>query len=224
MTENLNLEDDDLHDLHECVVDAFDLTIADDEAHDVQTVGDLFALICSKLPPGDGMGKCAVAMAYYRLRRGLRAIGYRGETDPRAPVSFAGYGRLRAVFKRLDAATGLAMPQPAPSGVTWLGCAGLVLGIVLLIVVKGLGSNLVGVFLLVLGVALFFVEPGTLPAGCRTMDGFARQVASRNYGRLAREGARHREADIWRLLVALIASLDPDAEVTRETLLVTRSK
>jgi hypothetical protein len=66
----------------------FDVAISNEEAESILTVGDFYDLLLRKLVPGEGDGKCATAMAFYRIRRALRSLGYGQDLTPATDLRF----------------------------------------------------------------------------------------------------------------------------------------
>ena len=71
MVSTLSVDDEDSVAVVVAVERAFDIAIENKEAESILTVGEMFDLLLRKIAPGDDTGKCASAMAFYRVRRAL---------------------------------------------------------------------------------------------------------------------------------------------------------
>ena len=75
-----------------------------------------------------------------------------------------------------------------------------------------------------LGLVLVLLDPGRLPADCRTLGGLARKIAVLNFGRPHAQGAKARDRDLWAALVEILSeyTLLPKAEIHSGTLILSR--
>lgn len=161
---------------------------------------------------GCGGTSCATQMTFYRLRR---ALGLGREVGPETPMSGMIGAHLGLAFNDLEADTGLKMP---PTRAGWLGIVGNLCFIVAVAVlafstlppplrVFVAGASAYG------GLWLRHTDRRRLPHGCNTIGDLARMVADQNRGRLAHDGARLTDSDIWRIIQQLAADeseIDPN--------------
>jgi hypothetical protein len=212
--------DGDEIELIELFQEAFGVEFPVEALADCRTVGDLHALLTTLHPPALEQGRCASAMAFYRLRRALIAEGCTVKLRPSTRLDeltgFSPWGLWRRVAARLD----LTPPTPRPD---WAGRIGRSL------IGLSLVFSLVGLFLGVPPVLLLFLIPGILLVlanrgdfGDTTLGDWAEETANRNRIALMREGADRREASVWIAAVHFIcfvtgASTD---RVRRETRLI----
>jgi hypothetical protein len=190
-------------------------------------VGEFYDLLLTKISPNDADGKCASAMAFYRIRSALRRPGqgdHLGDRlTPASDIRVLERGGTKANIRKLEASCGLDLPYPV---ITRAGCIAA-LGVFVAIMaasfffpVLGSASGALG-FIAALIAAfgiLIGVDPGMLPANCRTLGDLSIRAAAMNYGRLVKMGARHRDGDIWETLTEVLSCCElPKAEITRET-------
>lgn len=200
----------------------FRIEIADKEAESMETVGDLFDVILAKQPPGE-RGKCAGAVAFYRLRR---AVGERTLT-PASPIEFLNRRGAKRALAQLKDRTGLRLPSPRLARLGQFGCAAAVAGSLALVVcLVALSAGhasmmLVGAALLAVawGVLATRLDRGLLPRGCETLGGLAKVAAAASYGVLVAQGVRAREAEMWEILTECLAERADmsAAEINRDT-------
>ena len=200
-------------DLLEEVEAAFGIKIANEDAEQCETVGDLYDIVCTHLPEWDAQGgDCGSSMVFYRIRRSLSPDDRRGIV-PDSALVVTGLPPSR-LFKKLKMDTGLRLPA---YHLTWLGLTGgflLVGGVIAAIValLAGLWSvSGVAAVIALAGVPLLRLDPGTLPAGITTVGDLVRRAVPLNAAKLKDNGGR--PADRWSVLVALAAeygALPPD--------------
>lgn len=195
-------------DLAETIETAFDFKITPEEAAQLNTLGDVHALILRHVRAQPG--RCATSMAFYRLRKALSPDKKLSPNTSLTPF----VGSSAKVFRRrLEDETGLNLP-PMAGG--WLAVAGFaVLFVAVLFLIGGaIGqwwfSGAAAVLAFGLSVLLFRIDPQALPATCRTLGGLARETAARSFGKLAAEGSSVDEADVWSTLAKLLVE---DCEV-----------
>lgn len=195
------------------VEDAFQIHLDDAEVSCVATVGDLHALVQSKLRQS-GVKRCLTSVAFYRIRRAMvdvlgvdrRAIKPATRLDDLFPKAER-VERWNQVRRRL----GLKMPSlrhPA-----WLEMSFLAGGIALLAVAAIYAGLAAGwILLLVLpgmlfGVILLRLTPQwatRLPISLTTAGDLARDVLAFNSGRLKNETDGWSEAECWETLCRVI--------------------
>jgi hypothetical protein len=185
------------------------------------TVGDAFDAVISAVPTAERAGKCATTMAFYRLRRALRAVlKVDGPIRPRTRLRDLTRGSSKKILRELSRETGFAVPA---FSLSWMG------GVGLLFILAGVGAALLSVgfhqtwpliLLLPLGFAVTRLDPGTF--GSQTVGDMARSLALQNYSAFAQLGADSRPDAIWSALVGLLgdfAGIDP-ARIDRGTRLL----
>jgi hypothetical protein len=201
----------------------FDITLSRQEAERIFKVGEFHDLLLQKIPPDESDRKCATAIAFYRIRRALRRLGFGHDLAPASDIRAFERGRTRQNLKKLERDSGLRMPRPAP---TWIGrlaalCCFVVILVGTVVLQPGFPATLLAgaLFgLLAAGTIIIFIDPGKLPANCTRLADITKIAAAMNYGRLVRMGARHREEDIWENLVESLSRYAlPKSEITRET-------
>ena len=207
-------------DLIEEVEGAFGIEIADKDAEQCETVGDLYDVLCGYVPSWDAQsGKCSSSMTFYKIRRALdpeRTLGVTPQTI------LTGYDNPIKLFRMLAGKTGLRLPE---ADQTWFGKAGGIFfsfGLIAVIATLFTGYWAVSGLMLaivVLGGALAWIDRGVFPSGITTVSDLVRRTALLNARGLRTEGGR--PSDRWSILVALAAehgSLMPD-EIRPETFL-----
>lgn len=225
MTNALNWvgDGDDLEAIR-ALEEIFEIAFSSNELTALQTVGDLEALIRSKLPSSRDVGKCATAMAFYRLRRALTAHEPGMRVTPATTMASFHAPWAKNFFRDLERQTGLLLGGPAHDWIGGMGEACLLLPLMLILPLLALTAivhlspflwlGMVAMFLG--GLLLLRFDPGRLTG---TVGDLAHSAADKNYGRLIKQGAKARDADIWRLLTEILAlesRLKPDV-ITRET-------
>jgi hypothetical protein len=169
----------------------------------------VFAQVAAR---GCGGTTCATQMTFYRLRR---ALGLGREVGPETPMAGLIGEHLRLAFNDLEADTGLKMP---PTRAGWLGIVGS-LCFIMAVAVLAFSTLAPPLRIFVAGasacVALWLrhTDRRRLPHGCNTIGDLARMVADQNRGRLARDGARLTDSEIWRIIQQLAAEesgIDPN--------------
>jgi len=224
MANTLGLDDD--LDGVEVVIEiekAFGVKIENREAEAILNVGQMYDLLLRKIPPNVADGKCASAMAFYRLRRAIADVGNEKKFLPNTDLSFLEKGRTKTSYKRLEKLTSLRLPALEVSPTAGVGC---LLSVCAFVVIAVLGLTHVinwpgWTMLMALGagIAVLYVDPGRIPTECRTLSGLAEKAAALNYGKFIKLGASHREQDIWTNLARVLAERTnlPEGEITRET-------
>jgi acyl carrier protein len=193
---------------------AFGITLPDEDAQHVVTVGDLHALVVRLMDERDGAtrreGACPSAAAFYALRRGAMAALTvdRAAIRPAAPASLLA-GPYRGRLERwslLESASGLRLPPlRLPNGIFCFIVAlslasGLVAGRAAYRASGDFGGAFVACVLVPLPVLLaltLLASPlaRSVPDDCETLRGLTRAVAARNLGTLAARGGRRPTGD-----------------------------
>ncbi|MGJ5813348.1 hypothetical protein [Paludibaculum fermentans] len=186
--------------------DAFQISIADEEASGVVTVGDLHALVLAKLK-GPDTKRCLTSAAFYRVRRGLvevlgvdrRSIRPATLLRPMMPL-----GRRRTLWRRIQDRTTLKLPNLGRhTGVT---LALLALGLALT-VIPGLRARLewgwlvcLAILGLIVGGVLMWMSPMLaleFPYRAESVGDLARGALASNYSRLVEETGSTSPSEIW---------------------------
>jgi hypothetical protein len=161
-------------------------------------------------------------MTFYRIRRGLRRLGYGGKLTPASDMRVLERERTKSNLIRLEAESGLRLPGAVS---TRIGRRAALFGFVMTLTIvfsiqPGFASAFLGVIvgLIMVGAIFEHGDPGKLPANCNTLADLTRTAAAMNYGRLVKMGARHRDEDIWDNLVEALSHYAlPKSDITRET-------
>ena len=188
---------------------AFDLTLSDDEAANLYTLGDLNDMLSTKLKATEGRHEvCLTAVAFHRLRRALAKLSGIPDVGPRTNLKEIlpdrKFSRLKPVIEDLS---GLQLPAPEMGDAASILTLLLMFGTPVLALVSGLliGQWAWAVLLLwVLLVPLFKFAANQLPHHCSNVGSLAKAIAVLNQGRFAAEfGFSHRD-DIWKALADII--------------------
>lgn len=202
----------------------FNIKFEDDEAIAMETVGDLFDAILAKVPP-TATGKCASAMAFYRLRQVLGDANLKPSSD----LTYLNAPGAKAALADLQAKTGLNLPGVRYARLGNIGCTtamvgGLASAVTLFVIFEShspvaLTILVAGAMAMIAGTAAVKHDKGLLPETCETLGGIARQTAVMSYGLLVRRGARARQAEMWDILATILHAYSnvPAAEINRDT-------
>lgn len=227
MPNTLGLDDDlDGVELVQLLERAFDLTIHDKEAEQIITVGDIYDLLVRKIPANESSRKCASAMAFYRLRQGIRALGFDERLTPSSDIRFLERDGAKEAFKSLEKQTGLLMPRLRLSAIGRIGClaAPVFSSIVAVAAYKfdyvggGAAIGLAFLSLVAFGWIIISLDRGRLTEDCFKLADLAKKTTALNYGRLVKLGAGRRNNEIWDNLVELVSDYClSKSEITRDT-------
>lgn len=224
MPKSLGLADSlDVDDLLADVEATFDVRFEPDELRYVQTVGDIHDLLIARHRQADGA--CMTSMAFYRLRRALRAQRPDVELRPTTPLVDLASGNPKRLFARVSAETGLRMPSGEGG---WLSVIGLLLlpgslaAVVAAAIAEPVAWGALAVSLFAAGVLAFRFDPRVVPEDCRTLGDLARVVARMNFGKLTKEGGAVRLDALWTTLAGLLARHAdiPSGDIDRDALLM----
>ena len=184
----------------------FDIAISNEEAEKLESVGDLFELLKSKLNLDQTAGKCRTAMTFYSLRRQLQKNAVNQQVRPKTSLSALNIKNVRKFLSARQ--TDLKMPTNI-AAVRYDGVASaLAIGLFLVTVLGGLVSKYAalsaGLLFLstiaYLGFAALHWKPAALSVG-----ELAEKIAAKNYAKLSAQGAGNRCKDIWRSLTLTLA-------------------
>jgi len=203
---------------------AFALKIGDDEAASCSTVGDIYDLLHSRFSTQIGEpGSCMTSMAFYRLRRCLRAMHPGVEFRPDTQLADCVGWNARAFLGQLRSDSGLRLPGPQGRWLSGIGCLLLlsaVVGAVIVTAIKGPPIfYLATTALFVVGVASISLDPGGLSNDCATLGGLATKASVLNYGTLARSGGAVRPKELWDAMAEVLSGLSelPKSDMRRDT-------
>ena len=200
---NLVGDGDDV-DLALDVEKAFAVKLTDAEARRCETVGRLYDIVASKLNISDARGlRCPTALAFFRLRAGLRRIGYQHRVTSKTKLRSLFRGREgKAVRRRLETETGLALRFPMLDSMG-LGVLSFVL-VAGLVAALGLGSWMP--LLAGIGATIIIARllPQPLPAETKDLGQLAVACAVWNYGQLSAACGGARSSDLWKALVEIL--------------------
>jgi len=221
MMQSLNMDGDDAVDLVISCENMFEIKISKEEALLVETVGDLFELLRSKIEISEENKKCGSAMAFYRLRRALISSNVKNAFLPSSDLSFLEKLYTKPFVRELEEKSGLRLPRPAYDCIGGLGLVIFIASFLAAFAMLVAESSLLLVFIStgVLGILMIWADQGQLPSGFRMTRSFVKEVTLQNYGRLIRQGAYLSESGLWTILTDLIAGLSakPVHEIGRET-------
>lgn len=192
--------DGDDVDVVEAIEEVFDLEITDSEAVSCDTFGQLFDVVWDKIrSPEHSRVKCPSAVTFYRLRAGLRTLGFVESITPDSDLSeFFRRNGARHVKRELAKAVGLELPS---LGLRASGKSALV-GVFL---IGAVGSVACYSWLSVLSAAFLAagltpIVPRVLPRKIATMRDFVPVCVAWNYGKLAKVCGGTRSRDVWNAL------------------------
>lgn len=196
--------DGDDVDVVEAVESAFAIEISNEEAEGSETFGQLFDVVSAKFGHSHIVHpKCPGAVAFYKLRSGLRKSGYEGPITPSSDLSgfFRSVG-ARKVRRALANETGLELPGLALSTLSIVVLGGI-------LTVGGVAAFMCNSWLLAFSttcllLALAFMLPTVLPKKQAQMGAFTQDCVAWNYGHLARLCGGVRSRDIWEALVIVV--------------------
>lgn len=204
------------------VEEAFGVRFSDDELNRCYTVGDLFRLVETQLPPG-AAGGCATAICFYRLRRGLQPR-IATKLQPKTAISGLGCMSVRNLHRIIEQECHLRPPMPYIS--VW-GCIALLLAGALPLGVLALGMTWwVAAVSVIPAIVLYRMAPIRLPETIHTFGDLVRLVTSRSVGRLSQEGARLGSSEAWSAFKDILSdhSLLPKNAISPDTLIYASKK
>ena len=199
------------------IEEAFDISIPEDRASRMLTVGDVYDFIIEKTAESTPTSStCLTAMAFYELRRQLRSLGlaesgFRPKTRLDQVIPLA--GRLsywRALSSKMD----LRFPRLArPSWLTLLNCMLVAILVSASFLVSARPYLATGIVVsLVVGIAsgavlLFLTNPFAVypPPTCTTIRDLVTNLVALNYNKLASRYASRNPTDIWNALQLIVA-------------------
>ena len=235
----LDLDYGDTIDLLEVLEQDFGITITDDEARPIETVGELHAFLVDRvIGNGQPSGKCASQMAFYRIRRTLVAESGSSPSSirPNTPIEPFGKGNLRSLSARLEQRTGLSMPILSSDRFGDVAFVALALSVLTTIIAFATQSifpvGLIAMSLLAVAIIGDSLNKGRFRADLlgvgdiATVGDLARFSGALSHGKLRELGARTDADVIWDVLIANIvntANVAVDA-IAPETRFYTQKK
>lgn len=199
------------------IKEAFDISIPDDRASEMLTVGDLYEFLLEKTADSTlKSSTCLTAVAFYDLRRQLRSLGLshleiRPKTQLDRVIPLIG---RRTYWQNLSSRMDLRFPRLGrPSWLALLNC--MLVAIVVSASFLGFAQqNLVaGIFAAgVLGVIssvllMFLTKPFAIyPAStCSTVRDLVTNLVAINYNTLATRYSTRNPTDVWNALQLIVA-------------------
>ena len=205
---------------------AFAITVTNEEAQQIESVGDLYDLICSKVKAvADGQLPCLTATAFRRIKRALRERLPDHQILPETPMRQVLRGMPPGqLLRRLAADTGLSMPGPTMrlSGAGMMALTFVVLPLCLyqFDIAPPIVSGSLGIAL-TFAVARYW--PSGLPRHVTTVGELARSAAAKNIAALSKQDGAVRTSDVWAALVSIICDIAArDEPIGRETMFYSR--
>lgn len=222
----LGLDDDlDSVELVIAIERAFDIKVADQDAAQIYSMGDLHDLVMRSLD-GAGGEKCQTSMSFYRVRRFLKLVVGDIDISPSTQLKSLWTKSPRRLFDQVQRYCDLRLAPLTQTNVTGLGALivlAALLGLPVLLIARSDASILATAgALLVVGFALTRLDP--LAFGEMTTVGdLARRTAMQNYGTLARNGGRTSSDTIWEALVEIAQPFSENlstAQIERDTVIL----
>ncbi len=199
------------------IEEAFDISIPDDRASKMLTVGDVYEFILEKTADATlKSSTCLTAAAFYDLRRHLRFLGLaQSEIRPKTKLErvFPLIGR-RSYWQTLSSRIDLRFPRLGrPSWLALLNC--MLVAIVVSASFLGFAQQNVvaGIFAaVVLGaissaILMFLTQPFAIyPAStCSTIRDLVTNLVAINYNTLATRYSTRNPTDVWNALQLIVA-------------------
>jgi hypothetical protein len=220
---SLNLDDDDATGALSDLERSLGFRFGDDELTACRTVGDIHRIIARRLVNSGG-DACASAMAFYRLRRALAPYTDGEKLRPSSVLAEVIQVPPKRLFKKIEAETGLHLPQATSSWLGRLAFAVAVTALLGIIPVHVLypGWTLFTILLIPASIWTLSIDPGRFAEDCRTLRDLAKTTAALNFGHLLDAGSRPRTADQWEVLTEVFSEYSalPKAEITAEMLIL----
>ncbi|SFJ67429.1 hypothetical protein SAMN05216304_111116 [Bosea sp. OK403] len=210
MLDALEVDDDDSVSIVEEVEKAFGITLSDAEATACNTVGDLFALVCTKVPTVSGSDQlpCLTASAFRAIRRAIRFRKPTSQIRPDTRLDSVIDGDdHRAWRDYLTSHTGLRLPVPSLQKSSIL-FAGFVIISGSAILVMGLSVPklfLAGVIGLSAALAIQYRYGRRTWSEFDTIGDLAREASALSIAQAIRANGSVRKVEAWSALVALVA-------------------
>lgn len=185
----------------------FAISFSDEEGKIINTLGDAYNLICSKLPGDKNQQvKCRTAMAYYRLNRALRE---RGRLRPEARVSPPTDISPRSFQRKLEEQSGLKLDFLTRASFltsalfflqffTWIAAPVLFDGVAAFLLAISIATASHGLWRIA---DRMDKEVWTFQG---TLGDLARKASEINFGKMASQGGRWTESEVWKTMTSII--------------------
>ncbi len=225
MANTLGLHGDlDDVELIEDIERAFAVQFGDHEPGHWYTVDDVYRALAVRFPAAnDCKGGCATAMAFYRIRRGLRRTGRAGPMRVDTPLLSSESENIGRLLGGLGRRTELTMPvyEMRALGTVGSWIAGLSSVAAIVMLAHG-DAPWIALLLASLGVGMCFLDRGRAPSDCQTLGLLAAKVAGLNRATLIAEGAASRASETWRDLIEVLSDHTrlPKSEIRPDTWLL----
>lgn len=222
MANTLDL-DEELGDVEliESLEATFDLTFARDEFLHAYTVGEMFDHLLTRIDTAGAGEKCASAMAFYRLRRALSAIAPDTAMTPRTELTGLAGLTVKKLFIRLGQATGLKTPSPVLTPLGTIGLIAIFGAFLAACVLAAAAPRWIPATIAagLLGWIVMKIDGGQLGRDYVTLGGLAKTMATLNYGRLIKDGARGDVSTLWQVFLDVVTEHSPlpRREIARDT-------
>jgi acyl carrier protein len=199
------------------IEEAFDITIPDDRASEMVTVGDVYEFILEKTcqVPLES-GRCLSAAVFYELSRQVRGLGLvRGKIRPNTELDqvIPLTGR-RSTWKALSSQMDLRFPRLGrPGWLALLNCMFVAIVFIASLAVFAQSKQLIGVFV-ALGLGILssaavglLTEPFAIypAATCSTIRDLVTHLVAINYSKLAGRYASRNPTDVWNALQLIVS-------------------
>lgn len=223
----LGLDDDlDSVELLIAIERAFDIKISDQEAASVITMGDLYEAVAAKLQ-GAGGEKCRTSMAFYRVRRALRAVVGDADICPDTSLRAIWSGAPKALFEQAQRHCDLRLASLSSTDISGFGAlmiVAVIFGGPILLIAKVNGWLILALAVAFITAGYVLIRSDPLAFGATvTVGDLAQRTATQNYGVLVGLGGRSDANAIWDALVEVAASFSeslPPERIDRTTVIL----
>ncbi len=206
----------------------FNISITQDDAGKMLTVGDLFSCVTKKVTFGGGE-KCRTAMSYFRLRKALRELGIQGKISPETSLNDLAGKSPKKFCRRLSATADLNLPPILElTTLGYVGCLALIFSIVAMVGLVLLHINpwiisAVFMFWMIFGIVLLCIDQETFGPNIKTIGDLSEYAGSYNYGAFAHNGGRNTPSELWSSFLDILAPYSNQLskeDIMRDTLLL----
>ena len=212
------------------VEDTFGFSIPDEDAPNLNTMGNLHEYVLAHRFPQDRKA-CLSSVTFYKIRRALMSVLKLPRKDVRVSTELSTiiHGHRRRVWRAIEQTTGLRLPQLRRP--TWVTATAVLATIALAVAMPTLlslppfgGAVLVAILTaFVLGYSLVWL---TAPLAlqfqldCTTVGQLATATLARNYRAIVEESAKvASDAEVWNILCSIVAEQlgARSADLTKQT-------
>lgn len=222
MSDALDIDSDDDVPIVKDVEDAFGIKITDAEAAACETVGDLFRLICARVPTVERSDRlpCLTAFTFRELRRAIRVHMPEVEVQPKTLISSFTAGDAHSGWHvYLSSATGLNIAHP-PLSRGSLAVSVSAFSVLALATSVNLGFSSTLWFAIIVEAAIVVALVGIYgPRSWQTqttLGDLATETAARNVKMMIERHGAVRRQDVWNVLLALLRSYDRRSRWVRQ--------